>query len=101
DPTGSVACREPPTVAPVAHEIHRIANRVLLLDKGSLSAVFKIVAAMLTHERVAQVTKVDPHVGELMGKQWAREEQLPIVDLLPLIGRTVGRKTLGGQRVGW
>src|SRR5262249_30094485 len=65
-PTRSVACRETPTILPVALEIHRIANRVLLLHRGCLAAVLKIVAAVLLHEGVPDAAKVDPHVRELM-----------------------------------
>src|SRR5262245_26186147 len=61
-PTWSVACRESPAVFAITHEIHRIANRVLLLDECRLPAVFKIIAAAFTHKCVAQVTKIDPQV---------------------------------------
>src|SRR4029077_5481546 len=68
-PTGSVGCRESPTVFAVPHEIPGIANRVFLLHKRRLTAVLEVVAAMRSHEFVANAAKIDPHMRELMGEE--------------------------------
>jgi len=70
-PSGSVACRESSAVFPVAFEIHRIANRVLLVQEGRLAAVLKVVTAVLFHEGVTDAAEVDPHVRKLMRKERA------------------------------
>src|SRR3954454_15178780 len=52
-PAGAVAGREPPAVLAVSREVHRIADRVLLLDEGRLPAILEIVAAARPHKVVA------------------------------------------------
>src|SRR4029434_7835605 len=100
-PAGSVGCREAPTVFAVANEIPGIADRVFLLNKRRLPAVFKVVAASRPHEFVADAAKVDPHMRELMGEERPRVKQFTIVDVLPLVSRTIGAITLGRQRMRW
>src|SRR5208283_2385334 len=64
-PTGPVTCREPTTVLPVADEILRIANRILLLHKRCLPGVLEIVGPVVTHVGVPYASKVNPHVRQL------------------------------------
>src|SRR5262249_26872279 len=89
-PPGSVACRETPAVLPVALEIHRISNRVLLLHVGRVAAVLEVVTVVLLHEGVTDAAKVDPHVRKLVRKERPRVEQLAVVDRFPLVGRAIG-----------
>src|SRR4030095_4964544 len=74
-----------------------IADRVFLLNKRRLPAVFEVVAAVRPHEFVADAAKVDPHVRELMGEERPRVKQFTVVDVLPLVSRTIGAITLGGE----
>ena len=83
----------------VADEIPWIADRVFLLHERRLPAVLEVVAAVRPHEFVANAAKVDPHVRELMGEERPRVEQFAIVDVLPLVGRTIGAIALGRQRM--
>src|SRR5262245_51281517 len=62
DPTRPIARGEAPAMAAVADETHRIADRIILLDKSRAAAVFEIVAVALAHERVADSSKVHPKV---------------------------------------
>jgi hypothetical protein len=54
---------------------------------------------MREHEFVANTAKVDPHMRKLMREERTRVKQFTIIDFLPLIGRAIGRITLGGQRM--
>src|SRR4030095_8942237 len=76
-----------------------VGDRVLLLNKGCLSAVLEVVAAMLAHERVADATEVDPQVRKLMCEQRAGVEQLAAVDGFPLVSGTVRVVALRRKRV--
>src|SRR4030095_15926750 len=78
-----------------------IADRILLLHKRRLPAVLEVVAAVRPHEFVANAAKVDPHMRELMGEERPRVEQFTVVDVLPLVSRTIGAITLGRQRMRW
>src|SRR5262249_13447852 len=71
-PARAVAGREPPTVLPIACELQRIADGVLLVQKGGMATVLEVVAAVLPHERVPDATEIDPQVRKLMGKQGTR-----------------------------
>src|SRR5262249_41479444 len=97
--TGSVARGETPTILPVPCEVHRIPNRVFLLDERRLAAVLEVVRPVLPHEGVADAAKVYPHVRQLMREERSRVEELAIVDALPLIRRRVGAIAFGRQRV--
>src|SRR5205814_8072917 len=70
-----------------------------LLHISRFAAILEVVAIMGAHEFVANTAKVDPHVRKLMSEERPRIKQFTIVDFLPLIGRTKGRITLGGQRM--
>jgi hypothetical protein len=85
----------------IADEIHGITDRVFLLHKRRLSAILEVVAAVGPHEVVANTSKVDPHMRKLMREERPRVKQFTIIDFLPLIGRTIGAITLGGQGMRW
>src|SRR4030095_1958247 len=78
-----------------------IADRVFLLNKRRLPAVFEVVAAVRPHEFVADAAKVDPHMRELMGEERPRIKQFTVVDVLPLVSCTIGAITLGRQWMRW
>jgi hypothetical protein len=61
-PTRTVGRRDSPAQFAVTSKLQRVAHCVLLVDIGRLAAVLEIVGAVLAHESVAQVAKVDPEV---------------------------------------
>ena len=65
-PARAITGREPPTVLPVALELQRVPDGVLLLHKGRLPTVLEVVGAVLAHEGVADAAEIDPQVRELM-----------------------------------
>ena len=99
-PAGAVGRRDSPAEFAVAGKLQRVAHRVLLVDVRRLAAVLEVVAAVLPHERVAEVAEVDPEMRELVREQRPGVEHLAAVDLLPLVGRAVSGVALGRQREG-
>src|ERR1700729_2586619 len=50
---GAVRGRNTPAEFPVLFKVHRVLHRILLLDQRGAPAVFKIIAIMRAHERIA------------------------------------------------
>src|SRR5687768_5300742 len=89
DPARTISGGEAPTMLTVALKASWVPDRVLLLHKRCVPAVFEVVAFPLAHERVANATEVDPEVRELVREQRPGVEQLAAVDFFPLISGAV------------
>src|SRR4029453_790485 len=82
-------------------QISGVGDRVFPLHKRRLPAILEVVAAVRPHEFVANAAKVDPHMRELMGEERPRVKKFTVVNVLPLVSRTIGAITLGRQRMCW
>src|SRR6185295_3713069 len=86
-------------VLPIPLAPQGIAHGVPLLDNGRAAGVLEVVGPLLLHERVLDTAKIDPEVRELMDEERRREEEIDVVEILPLIAPGPCAVARLGQRV--
>src|SRR2546423_4592724 len=80
-----IARRKSPDVLAIALEIFWIPNRVLLLCVSRSTAILEIIDCLAFHVLILNAAKVDPHVRQLVNKEWSGVKMLEPIEIFPLI----------------
>src|SRR4029077_5447371 len=93
----TISCANAPEVATVPNRLVRVTLAVILLQQDSAPRVFKVVAALLLHKRVADAAKVNPGMRKQVRKQWTGVKHVLAEYPFPLISHRPGGERARGQ----
>src|SRR4029077_7763216 len=98
----TIPCANAPEIATVSNRLVRVTLAVFLLQQDRAPRVFKVVAALLLHKRVADAANVDPGMRKQVRKQWTGVKHVLPEYPFPLISHRPGGERARGQgaRVG-